>query len=451
MSKKTNTTDSHALKSSLQDRFRGTYNSKLLVRMLWLVLFSVATGFSLSFKLYWVSILCAFILFLFIYRLYLFQKRTVKDMKRLIDAIHFSEFNISFARFSEKGLAPELIPEMEYSISHFNQKLRKMATEQNFYDGLLNRIDFGIIVIDKQGKVNWINKAALDVFGKPQPRILSDLKSVSPELPEIFGKLLPRETKIIRIEREKEIHQLAVTAIYFISEGRELKLISLKNIQSVLEESESDAWKRLIRVLTHEIMNSLTPIISLSETFSEQNEENREWLSRAMQTIHRRSKGLVDFVNNYKKLTHIPQPVVRPFSAAEWIDDICRLLKADGFVFDFTVEPQDIIIEADRGLMEQVLINLVKNACESSSPGKSVSVHVRIIKNEYQRPVVKVSDNGDGILPEVLDKIFVPFFTTKTTGSGIGLSICRQIVSLHGGVISVHSEPEKGSCFTIQL
>jgi signal transduction histidine kinase len=216
----------------------------------------------------------------------------------------------------------------------------------------------------------------------------------------------------------------------------------------VLEESESDAWKKLIRVLTHEIMNSLTPIISLSETFSEPDEENRALMNRAMQTIHRRSKGLVDFVNNYKKLTHIPQPIVRPFAAGEWIEDISRLMKADGFTFDYTVRPPEMRISGDRGLMEQVLINLIKNACESASRDQPA---VLITKDEYQRPLIRVTDTGEGILPEVTDKIFVPFFSTKTAGSGIGLSICRQIVGLHGGTISVQSEPDKGSCFTIVL
>jgi nitrogen fixation/metabolism regulation signal transduction histidine kinase len=427
------------------------YKSKLLARILWVVVFSAATGILLTIKCYWTGVLCASVATACIYRLFLFQERTVKDMKRLVESIRFSEFNISFKNFSRRGLAPELILNMEDAISHFNRKLRKMEAEQNFYDSLLNRIDFGVLVVDKQGKVNWINKAALDVFGKPQPHVLSDLKNVSPDLPETLDRLIPRETKIIRIEQEKVVHQLAVTAIYFILEGKELKLISLKNIQSVLEESESDAWKKLIRVLTHEIMNSLTPIISLSETFSELNEENREWLSRAMQTIHRRSKGLVDFVNNYKKLTHIPQPVTTRFLACEWIDDIAHLLKADGYVFDYSVQPQDIVIEADRSLMEQVLINLIKNACESAPPDKPVSVQLAVSKNEYQRPVIQVSDTGQGILPEVLDKIFVPFFTTKTAGSGIGLSICRQIINLHGGTISVQSEPELGSVFTIQL
>ncbi|MDR2056733.1 MAG: PAS domain-containing protein [Dysgonamonadaceae bacterium] len=427
-----------------------SYSSQLFSRILTIGLLAGATGATLFLRLEGVSFFCFWATVWAGHRLFRFQARTVKDMKRLIDAVRFSEFNISFKNFAEKGLAADLIPLMEASIERFNMKLRRMQTEQNFYETLLNRIDFGIIVIDKQGKINWINKMALDVLGKPQPRILDDLKSVWPDLPAVLDKLVSRETKIIRIERERVIHQLAVTAIYFILEGKELKLISLKNIQSVLEENESDAWKKLIRVLTHEIMNSLTPIISLSETFSETNEGNREWMSHAMQTIHRRSKGLVDFVNNYKKLTHIPSPVFASFSAREWIDDINRLLRAGGFVFDYCVQPQDICIVADRGLMEQVLINLIKNACESS-PDRPVAVKVSISKNEYQRPVIRVSDNGDGILPEVLDKIFIPFFTTKSTGSGIGLSICRQIVNLHGGVISVRSEPEKGSCFTMQL
>lgn len=427
------------------------YHFQLLLRIVWVVCSATASGFVLFFKLYGLGILCLVVTYWFTYRLFLFQSRTVKDMNRLIEAIRFSEFNISFQHFAEKGLAPELIPAMEKSIDHFNRRLRRMENEQRFYEILLNRIDFGILIIDKQKKVNWINKAALDVFGKPQPHFLADLKNVSSDLPDILDSLHTQETKIVRIEKEKKVYRLAVTAIYFIVEDKELKLISLKNIQSVLEESESDAWKKLIRVLTHEIMNSLTPIISLSETFSEPVEENRELLNRAMQTIHRRSRGLVDFVNNYKKLTHIPQPIITQFFANDWIEDVSRLLKADGFRFDYSVQPKDMQIAADRNQMEQVLINLIKNACESTRSDKPVSVWVSISKNEYQRPLIKVFDNGEGILPEVMDKIFVPFFTTKVNGSGIGLSICRQIINLHKGSISVQSDPNKGSCFTIVL
>ena len=198
-------------------------------------------------------------------------------------------------------------------------------------------------------------------------------------------------------------------------------------------------------------MNSLTPVISLSETFAAPDDDNREQLYHAMQAIHRRSRGLVDFVGNYRKLTLIPSPVIAKFSAREWIGDLCRLLKADGLAFTFSLFPEDIFVEADRGLMEQALINLIKNACEAAPPGKRTQVEGYITKNEYQRPLIRVSDDGEGILPEVMDKIFVPFFTTNANGSGIGLSLCRQIVNLHGGHLSVRSEAGKGSSFSISL
>ncbi|GHT75704.1 sensor histidine kinase [Bacteroidia bacterium] len=427
------------------------YQYEAVVHILWVVLSSAGTACLFFAGWYWPAVICLAITFQFVHRLYKFQTRTMKDMKRLIEAVQFSEFNISFKNFAGKGLAPELIPDMETAVAAFNQKSRKMEIEQHFYNMLLNRIDFGLLVVDKQKKITYINKAALDVFDRPQPHRLSDLKTASADLPEILEKLLPHETKVVGIKRGKNDYRLVVTAMYFISEGRELKLISLKNIQSVLDESESDAWKKLIRVLTHEIMNSLSPIISLSETFSVPVDENRELLMRAMQTIHRRSKGLVEFVNNYKKLTHIPQPVISKFSAKDWIEDIYHLLQAENYSFDYTVLPKDMTIEADRALLEQVLINLIKNACVSGRPENPAKVKVIVSKNEYQRPLIKVSDTGEGILPEVMDKIFVPFFTTKTNGSGIGLSICRQIANLHGGKISVQSEPEKGSCFTLQL
>lgn len=429
------------------------YRLNLLFRIIWVVVFSAATGYLLSLKMYWLSIVGLAFTVYFVYRLFSFQGRTVKDVKRFIEAIRFSEFNISFEGFIPKGLYPQVVPQLENAIERFRLKQKKMETEQNFYDTILKRIDFGVVIIDTNRKVKWINKAALDILGKPQPRQLNDLKNVSPDLPEIIDKMIPRETKIIKIEREKKQRQLAVTSVIFTAEGKEMKLISLKNIESVLEESESDAWKKLIRVLTHEIMNSITPIISLAETFSglEENEENRELMPRAMQTIHRRSKGLVDFVNNYQKLTRIPTPVIAEFQMKEMMDDISHLMRADGLRFSCIIDDEQMAVEADRALLEQVIINLIRNACEAAQPKSNPQVDVHISKSQYQRPIIRISDNGQGILPEVMDKIFVPFFTTKPAGSGIGLSICRQIVNLHGGTLTVDSEPDVGTEFTIKL
>ena len=424
------------------------YNLALFSRVIPLIISFIITGFLIAIRWYNAALFAFGAGCWFTYSTTGFLRRTVKDTKRLIDAIQFSEFNITFRNFAHKGLFPELIPLMEKAVSRFNEKLQQTEIEHQFYDTLLNRIDSAILVIGKANEIEWINKAALDEFGKPQPRRLADFSAISPELPAILEKIVPGEAKIIRIKKDGYTHQLAVTTVILNSGGKELKLVSFKNIQAVLEESESDAWKKLIRVLTHEMMNSITPIISLAETFSEQDstaEKDYELMNRAMQIIHRRSKGLVEFVGNYQKLTRIPAPVPDTFRAKDMMNDINDLLQADGIRFSCEIRPEEMTLFADRTQMEQVLINLIKNAWEACARNQSPEVEVHISKNEYRRPVIVVSDNGCGILPEVLDKIFVPFFTTKTGGSGIGLSICRQIMISHDGNITVESEPDKGT------
>jgi len=368
--------------------------------------------------------------------------RSVKDMKRLIDAIRFTELNISFRPAVKKGLPEELAQIMEESIAQFRCRLMQTETEQMFYDTLLQRIDSGIMVLNKHGHIEWINKTATDMLGRPQPRKVNDL---SPDMSTVLNELVPREVKLLTIHDTR----VAVTATYFSAGGKDLKLISFKNIQSALEEHESDAWRKLISVLTHEMMNSITPILSLSETLSEEtagNSENRyAIMQRAMQAIHRRSKGLIDFVKNYRQLTRIPEPVPVSIPVFEMLTDIHHLLKAEGIVFSYHVQPQNIQLFADRAQIEQTLINLIKNAWEACRDMPQPKIVVETHKNEYQKPVIIVSDNGYGILPNVMDKIFVPFFTTKTGGSGIGLTICRQIMNLHHGSITIESEMDKGT------
>ena len=428
-----------------------TYQFRLLFRLFWVLVFALSTGAAFALQYFEIAGVCLCFTLISIAYLISFQRRSFKDMRRLISAIEFSELNISFQNSGKKGLVSELIPEMETAISLFNKKLVAKEAQQNFYESLLSRIDFAIIVIDRTGKIEWINKFALDMFGKPQPRKLYDLAKTSLSLPEELDSLIPKETKTIRFTtHEKKDLQVLATAIYFSLEEKNLKLISLKNIQSILEESESEAWKKLIRVLTHEIMNSLSPIISLSETFSNPEPEARDLIFQAMQTIHRRSKGLIEFVHNYQKLTRIPAPVKTKFPAKELMQDISSLLCSD-YPFTYHLVNKHIMLHADRGQIEQVLINLIKNACESSVNKDSLKVEVKISLDEYNRTLIRVKDNGQGILPETMENIFVPFFTTKSQGSGIGLSICRQIVNLHEGSISVESEAEKGSCFSILL
>lgn len=219
----------------------------------------------------------------------------------------------------------------------------------------------------------------------------------------------------------------------------------------VLERNEMEAWQKLIRVLTHEIMNSITPIISLSETLSEREmtEKNYPVMRQGMQTIHRRSKGLLEFVENYRKLTRLPAPVRCPVSVRELLQDLQKLFSEEYIRIE--IPQTNRTVQIDRTQIEQVLINLIKNAKEACGKVQNPLIEVKMNPTMSWQCLITVQDNGEGILPEVQDKIFVPFFTTKTSGSGIGLSLCKQIMNRHGGNITVQSIVGQGSCFTLQF
>ena len=217
----------------------------------------------------------------------------------------------------------------------------------------------------------------------------------------------------------------------------------MKNIHSVLDSQETEAWQKLIRVLTHEIMNSITPVTSLSELLEHQiedfdgNEEERAEIRRMLQTIRRRGDGLIRFVNSYREVSHLPQPLLKIYTSQELLTGVVRLMYR---------EPNDLhLILPHKDLIEQVLINLIKNARENDATAIRISAGL----SSGERPYIRIEDNGTGIEQEVLDRIFLPFFTTKPTGSVIGLTISRQIMHLHRGTITVSSEPGKGSIFTL--
>jgi signal transduction histidine kinase len=234
-----------------------------------------------------------------------------------------------------------------------------------------------------------------------------------------------------------------------------LEIFRSRLYESIVSKAETEAWQKLIRVMTHEIMNSVAPIISLSETITEQanedlNEERYGEIMAAMQSIHRRSKWLLEFVESYRKLTRIPSPVMRHFSINDFFNDIKNLFIKEAIPVSFYTKPADMRLYADRSLMEQVLINLLKNALDACRDTAEPFVSVDAFY-EKGKTVITVTDNGRGIVPEALDRIFIPFFSTKQGGSGIGLSLCRQIINRHNGTISVISEPDVKTVFTIKL
>lgn len=336
----------------------------------------------------------------------------------------------------------EWAKELSESLKDFRGKLLAEEIKHQYYENLLNKVDTAVLVADRAGHIEWMNQAAVTHLGQIS------------QLPEaLLNASATNDIPIIRIEQNSTVLEMAISCTKFAAQGKEQQIISLKNIHSVLERNEMEAWQKLIRVLTHEIMNSITPIISLSETLSERGipkqlgEKEYSIILQAMQTIHRRSKGLLEFVENYRRLTRIPAPVRTKVSIAELCMDLKKLFPEE--YIHFETPSSELNLYIDRAQIEQVLINLLKNAREACGKQLDKNIQVEIAISPAGNKILTVSDNGEGILPDVLDKIFVPFFTTKTTGSGIGLSLCKQIMTLHEGSINVKSELGKGSRFIL--
>lgn len=244
-----------------------------------------------------------------------------------------------------------------------------------------------------------------------------------------------------------------LSVVNFFNKGFAYRLYTLQNVQPVIQKNETDAQQQLVRVLTHEIMNSLTPIISLADTLCEGVEQDtleHDDLLMALQAINRRSNGLLQFVENYRKLQRISKPQFEDVRIGDLVADLQHLYPDS--IFHYEIENEDQRLQMDRSQIEQVLINLLKNAQEAVEneeiPYVRLTTHLSSNKRDF---IISITDNGKEILPEVMERIFVPFFTTKTSGSGIGLSICKQIVTLHGGTITASSKPGDKTTFSVVL
>lgn len=381
---------------------------------------------------------------------------TARQMRRLVHGIRFGEFNVSFSGAAGRGGSDEtLAGELARAVGMFDERMQRRETELNFYELLLNRIDFAIIAVNSRGEVVWINKSALDMVGNPRPRTLSDMDRLSEGLSSILEGMTVRDVKSVNMQIEGADYNCVAMLSSIATKSDTLRVFSLKELRPFIEETESKAWEKLIRILTHEIMNSITPIVSLSESFARRSREdealNADEMRKVIEVIHRRSRGLIKFVNDYRQITHIAPPRKELFEVGDMLRDMSELLGSQGIVFEWEVVPWSLEVFADRTQLEQAVLNLVKNGWEACADNGDPRVRVEAGQDEYQRPVISISDNGCGILPEVMEKLFIPFFTTRSDGSGIGLSISRQIVTAHGGTLNVSSEVGRGSTFTIRL
>ena len=376
-----------------------------------------------------------------------FGNRSADRLHRMLQAIRNRDFALRFPAERMRGSERKLAEEMNDVISGFREDLIRQERQYGQYEAILNLVDSALIVADMEGNVSWMNRKAISNLCGFSITHLSMLDAVHPDLAAGLKTLIPGHPKILTLNLDGQEERLKLSMATYDSEGSNVCIYSIENVNLLVQQSEIEAQRKLIRVLTHEIMNSLSPIISLSDMLTENNRQLDEDSTEALNAINRRSKGLLKFVENYRKLSRLSQPHPEWIRIGDLFDGL-RTLFPQHFIA-FRIEDPDIQLQLDRHQMEQVLINLIKNAIEAIDKDPSVTV-VTKADHPNHRFMISVSDNGCGISPDAADSIFLPFFTTKSGGSGIGLSLSRQIVNLHGGTISFDST-SSGTTFTITL
>ena len=387
------------------------------------------------------------------YAIYRYILHSARAMAQFIWSVRYSEFLSSPAAHpnAPQTLPEELLTEMQDALKHYRSNLQKKESQLQYFQALANHIDMVVLVYAPDGQMEWINEAAKRLIHMEHPRTVDDLTEFHPNLPEKLRTLKAGDLSVWQIKEEEETVQLALSGMEFIIQGRKLLIAGMKNIHSALDSRETEAWQKLIRVLTHEIMNSITPIISLTELLTkyadslEGDEETKTEMKQMLQTIGRRGNGLVRFMNSYREVSHLPHPLLKLYNAGELLKGVVQLMQNDTDDLHLSLPNVPLRLIADKEQIEQVLINLIRNARENEATQITLSAGITPGNHLFLR----VTDNGTGIEPEVQERIFIPFFTTKPTGSGIGLTISRQIMHQHHGSITVQSKTGEGSTFTL--
>jgi nitrogen fixation/metabolism regulation signal transduction histidine kinase len=346
-------------------------------------------------------------------------------------------------------------------------KIEKEA-EHHYFRNTIEHVGIGLISFNEAGSVELFNKASRELFKLESVKNIRELDISIPEISDIMFSLKQRHPEMIKVISGDEILKLSVRKTIFKIQEEAVNLVSLQNIRSELEEEEIEVWKKLISVLTHEIMNSVTPIKSLTSTVIKMYEKERSFSLNnetgdkssndtlmALKAIQKRSKGLLSFVDTYRNLTKIPKPVFQSIELADFLREIKILmdseLRSSNIILITEVRAESLKLLADEKLITQLIINLIKNSIQAIGNKKNGKIQITTFKLLQSEIIIRVADNGSGILPDLIDKVFIPFFTTKEHGSGIGLSLCRQIMKLHGGNISVFSKPGEETVFTLKF
>ncbi|WP_350104009.1 ATP-binding protein [Fulvivirga sp.] len=397
--------------------------------------------------------------------LYRFISKTNRSLTRFLESVKYSDFASGFTADNKLGKS---FKDLNIAFNQVLEAFRKARSEKEehllYLNTIVEHVSTGLISFDIDGNVELINATAKRFIKIETLRNIEELIETQSRLYKVLFDLPTGKSSLFRMEGDI---QLSVTATEIILRGKKVKLVALQNIQPELQKKELEAWQNLTKVLRHEIMNSITPIASLTSTLKdvliedlkhiegkyELPEEAVDDLQDGLDTIAGRSQGLIKFIDAYRDYTSIPLPVIKGILMEDLFDHISQLLKIEirksKIDFSYKIDPSEMMLYVDEELIEQVLINLIKNAIEALENTENPQIQLKAELNELNNPKITITDNGPGIVMEALEQVFIPFYTTKKTGSGIGLSLSRQIMQLHNGTLTVDSRLGEYTRFTL--
>lgn len=442
-------------------RFRVGFRIILIGLVMGIIVFSLSRP-----NTFFVATLIFIVLVIQFFELYRFISQTNRKLTRFLESIKYSDFISGFTSDHQLG---QSFKELNEAFNEVLEAFRKARSEKEehwqYLNTVVQQVRTGILSFDEDGAVQLINANAKKFMGVSSIQNLEELIGINSRLYKAIYDVQPGKSTLYKGSSDL---LLTIQATEMRLRGDTIKLVTLQNIQTELQRQELEAWQNLTRVLRHEIMNSITPISSLTSTLREILEydliqvnkhyelknESAEDLKDGLNTIESRSRGLIKFIDAYREYTSLPHPNFKPVHLRDIINKVESLMrneiKKSNIMFTINLNFDHLTIEADEEMIEQVLINLIKNSIEACQETQQAKVELTS-RNVDEHVLIEVIDNGPGIIGEALDKVFVPFFSTKKAGSGIGLSLSRQIMQLHNGNLYVNSIPHVKTVFTLKF
>ena len=396
-------------------------------------------------------IVCVPIILFAIFRLFRLYGVIVKRLMFVFNAVQNNDYSFRFTenpRYTQYAFVNQSLNRIKEVLD--NAKLQIKEREQ-YFQLIMECANVGIVVVMENGTVTQTNSKALRIVGMERLSHIDQLRVLSEELCEAMHAVAPNEQRTVRYATEIGEQSLVLSCSAMEFDGKMLRVISVGNIHEELDRKEVESWEKLTRILTHEIMNSLAPVTSISHTLLSSSGD-AETMRQGLETIHTTSDRLLRFVDSFRAVTRIPAPQKAPFYLSELVAEACSLTAREGVDVEVCLEPEDTMLYADRALMSQVFVNLLKNATEAlleQEGDRKITIHSTIDAEE--RIQIEFTNSGSAIPVEVAENIFTPFFTTKTDGSGIGLAVSRQIVRLHGGTLRLKHNDEGRVTFAIVM